>query len=120
MKKVKKGTTEYDLIKKVEGLINEKSSLNKEIKEKEKELKEAVYERILMLTDEEIDELVFEKWFGTTVEDLVNLVEIPIKSELAILELLNKRYASTLSELEEECNKVEKDLEALMSELVVI
>lgn len=120
LKKAKKGTPEYDLIKTVEGLIAEKSSLSKEIKEKEKELKEAVYERILVLTDEEIDELLFEKWFGTTVEDLVNLVEISIKSELAILELLNKRYASTLSELEEECNKVEKDLEALMSELVVI
>lgn len=39
LKKVKKGTTEYDLIKKVEGLINEKSSLNKEIKEKRKNSK---------------------------------------------------------------------------------
>ena len=120
LKKAKKGTPEYDLIKKVECLIAEKSSLSKEVKEKEKELTEAIYERILVLTDEEIDKLVFEKWFGTTVADLVDLVVIPFKSELAILELLNKRYADTLSELEEECNKQEKVLESLMSELVVI
>ena len=71
LKKAKKGTPEYDLIKKVECLIAEKSSLSKEVKEKEKELTEAIYERILVLTDEEIDKLVFEKWFGTTVADLV-------------------------------------------------
>lgn len=120
LKKAKKGTPEYNLIKKAEGLISEKSVLVKEIKEKEKELKEAVYERILVLTDEEIDAFVFEKWFGTIVADLVDLVERPIKSELATLEMLDKRYADTLSEIEVKCNRVEKDIEALMSELVVI
>lgn len=120
LRKATKGTPEYDLIKKVEGLIAEKSSLSKEIKDKEKELKEAVYEKILVLTDEEIDQLVFEKWFGTTVIELVKLVERPIRFELATLEMLIKRYEDNLSEIEAKCNKAEKDLEALMSELVVI
>ncbi|WP_260447023.1 hypothetical protein, partial [Listeria seeligeri] len=66
-----KESSSYALLKQVDGLIAEKSGLGKEIKIKESELKEAVYERILVLTDEEIDELVFEKWFGTTVNDLV-------------------------------------------------
>ncbi|MBC1931903.1 hypothetical protein, partial [Listeria seeligeri] len=82
-------------------------------------LKEAVYERILVLTDEEIDELVFEKWFGTTVNDLVKLIELPLKKELNILEQLHKRYAETLDDLEEESTKLEAELEKLMSELVV-
>lgn len=74
-----------------------KSDLGKEIKAKDKDLKEAIYERIIILTDEKIDELIFEKWFGNTVAELVNLVQIPLKEELATLEMLNKRYANTLS-----------------------
>lgn len=120
LKKAAKRTTAYELLKKVESLITEKSDLGKEIKAEEKELKEAIYERILVLTDAEIDELVFEKWFGNTVADLVNLVQIPLKDELATLEMLNKRYVNTLSEMDDEINKLESTFEALMSELVVM
>lgn len=119
LKKITKESSSYALLKRVDGLIVEKSELGKEIKTKESELKEAVYERILVLTDEEIDELVFEKWFGTTVNDLVKLIELPLKKELNILEQLHERYAETLDDLEEESTKLEAELEKLMSELVV-
>ncbi|WP_271003312.1 type I restriction-modification system subunit M [Listeria seeligeri] len=119
LKKITKESSSYALLKQVDGLIAEKSGLGKEIKTKESELKEAVYERILVLTDEEIDELVFEKWFGTTVADLVKLIELPLKKELNILEQLHKRYAETLDDLDEESTKLEAELEKLMSELVV-
>ena len=101
-------------------MITEKSDLGKEIKAEEKDLKEAIFERIIALTDKEIDELVFEKWFGNTVADLVNLVEIPLKKELATLEMLNKRYVNTLSEMDDVINKLESSFEALMNELVVM
>ncbi|WP_315984964.1 N-6 DNA methylase [Listeria immobilis] len=119
LKKIAKESSSYALLKQVDGLIAEKSGLGKEIKTKESELKEAVYERILVLTDEEIDELVFEKWFGKTVNDLVKLIELPLKKELNILEQLHKRYAETLDDLDEESTKLEAELEKLMSELVV-
>ncbi|EAC3182139.1 type I restriction-modification system subunit M [Listeria monocytogenes] len=119
LKKITKDSPSYKLLKKVDGLITEKSALGKEIKAKENELKEAVYERILVLTDEEIDELVFEKWFGTTVEDLVKLIEIPLKKELDIIKELHERYAETLDDIDEESKKLENELEKLMSELVV-
>ncbi|QHI73068.1 type I restriction-modification system subunit M [Aminipila terrae] len=120
LKKAIKKTTKYDLLKKVDNLIEEKSDLGKKIKYEEKKLKEAIYERILVLTDEEIDKLIFEKWFGTTVADLVKLVEIPLKEEIATLEMLNNRYANKLSDIDDEINKLESDLELLMSELVVL
>lgn len=120
LKKATKKTTKYELLEKVGNLIEEKSNLGKKIKAEEKALKEAIYERILVLTDEEIDKLIFEKWFGTTVDDLVKLVEIPLKEELATLEMLNNRYAKTLSQMDDEINKLESDLESLMSELVVL
>ncbi|EAD5870110.1 type I restriction-modification system subunit M [Listeria innocua] len=119
LKKITKESPSYKLLKKVDGLITEKSALGKEIKAKESELKEAIYERILVLTDEEIDELVFEKWFGTTVEDLVKLIEIPLKKELDIIKELHERYAETLDDIDEESKKLENELEKLMSELVV-
>lgn len=119
LKKITKESPSYKLLKKVDGLITEKSALGKEIKAKESELKEAIYERILVLTDEEIDELVFEKWFGTTVEDLVKLIEIQLKKELDIIKELHERYAETLDDIDEESKKLENELEKLMSELVV-
>ncbi|MBC1415941.1 type I restriction-modification system subunit M [Listeria innocua] len=119
LKKITKESPSYELLKKADGLIAEKSSLGKEIKAKENELKEAVYERILVLTDEEIDELVFEKWFGTLVDDLVKLIELPLKKELNIIKQLHERYAETLDDIDEESKKLENELEKLMSELVV-
>ncbi|EAD5573668.1 type I restriction-modification system subunit M [Listeria monocytogenes] len=119
LKKITKESPSFELLKKADGLIAEKSSLGKEIKAKENELKEAVHERILVLTDEEIDELVFEKWFGTLVDDLVKLIELPLKKELDMLEQLHERYAETLDDIDEESKKLENELEKLMSELVV-
>lgn len=119
LKEVAKVTTEYALLKKVETKMAEKVKLNRAIKAAEQALKEAIYERILVLTNQEIDLLVYEKWFGTTLTEMMALVETPLKAELRILEDLNKRYASTLKELEAEEKELEVELEALMSQLVV-
>lgn len=119
LKNATKGTIEYDLLKKVDELLTEKAMLGKAIKAEEKTLKEKVYDRILSLTDEEIDDLVHEKWFGNVVADLVNLVTIPLKADLRTLDMLNKRYANTLSELDTEIRTLEEAFETLMSEMVV-
>lgn len=119
LKKASKGTIEYDLLKKVEKLMSEKSTLNKEIKAEDKVLQELIYERITNLTDAEIDHLVYEKWFGSTVNTIVNLVTIPLKAELSTLEMLVKRYANTFSEIDTENRNLEKQFESLLSELVV-
>lgn len=120
LKIVQKDTKEYKLLKKVEKLFTDKSSYTKKIKEFEKELKEAVQIRILNLTNDEIDSLMYEKWFGNTIKSMVSLVEIPLKSELDTLKLLNDRYADTLDDIEREYLELEKELQAMMSELVVL
>lgn len=119
LKKATKGTVEYNLLKKVEKLFADKSALSKAVKDDEKALKEAVQERILTLTNEEIDNLMLEKWFGNTVDVLVGLIEKPLKSELSTLQMLHNRYADTFSAIEEESRSLESAFEALMSELVV-
>lgn len=119
LKKASKGTVEYNLLKKVEKLFADKSALSKAVKADEKTLKEAVQERILTLTNEEIDNLMHEKWFGNTVDVMVGLVEIPLKKELGKLQMLHNRYADTLSAIDRESLSLESAFEALMSELVV-
>lgn len=114
-----RGTYEYDLLKTVDKLITDKSSLNKAFKAEEKELKEKIEERILVLTDDEINSLVYEKWFGTTVDLMIDLVTKPLKEELNTLEMLHNRYSQTLSAIELEIKTLEKVFESLLSELVV-
>ena len=97
-----------------------KSKYTKDIRESEKELKEEVEERILSLTDKEIDSLAYEKWFGHLVEDMVNLVRNPLEEELDILKQLKDRYSTTLSDLDKEYNELGASFENMLSELVVI
>lgn len=119
LKKAVKGSKEYELLKKVETLINKKSSLAKDIKTEEKELKDAVEERILVLTDEEIDKLMYKKWFGSTAQKMVALVQIPLKAELNTLTMLEERYANTLDSIDMEIESLMSEFEALKKELVV-
>lgn len=119
LKQATKDTTEFDFLKQAEKLLAEKSDTNKAIKTKEKQLKEAVEAKIEQLTDEEIDSLVYEKWFGNTINALVALVEQPLRSELATIALLEKRYAQTLNDLDAQVSELEKAFEALAAELVV-
>jgi type I restriction enzyme M protein len=120
LKEYNKDTDEYKLLKNIEKLMSNRLKVNKEIREKEIELKELVEERILILTEKEIDSLVFEKWFGGLVEEMNNLIEKPLKKELEILRLLDNRYKSTLNDLDKEYSELEASFESLLSELVKI
>lgn len=119
LKIAEKGTSEFEWLKRVEKLLADKSSTNKSVKEKEKQLKEAVESKIENLTNEEIDMLVFEKWFAGTVDALVGLVEKPLRAELSTIALLENRYAQTFNEIDAQVSELEKAFEALASELVV-
>ena len=88
LKEATKGSTDYTLLKKVEGLLNEKTTLNREVKKLNQELKEATEARIETLTNEEIDLLMHEKWFGSLVPKVMRLIENPLTEELAVLEQL--------------------------------
>ena len=120
LKEYNKDTDEYKLLKNIEKLMSNRLKINKEIREKEIELKELVEERILILTEEEIDSLAFEKWFGGLIEEMNNLIEKPLKKELEILRLLDDRYKSTLDDLDEEYSELEANFKSLLSELVRI
>lgn len=119
LKETEKGSTDHTLLKKVETLLNEKTMLNRDVKKLNLELKEATEARIETLTNEEIDVLMHEKWFGSLVYKVMRLIENPLIEELAVLEQLQSRYSDTLSTLEEESKQLEQELEEMMQQLVV-
>src|SRR5699024_1827251 len=119
IKNVEKGSNEYELLDKVKNLLDEKSALTREIKAKEKALNEQVEDKIENLTDEEIEQLMYQKWFGDLTDKMTQLIEIPLKNELDTLKELKARYADTLKTIETESQSLEAQFEAMLKELVV-
>ncbi|MEE1258020.1 MAG: type I restriction-modification system subunit M [Lachnospiraceae bacterium] len=110
----------YEVLKKVDLLMTEKTSLVKKIREDEMELIKAVEERIEILTEAEIDKLMYEKWFGTFVEDIAELAKNKLKNELDILKMLHNRYSQTLESIDSEIEDLMKSFSRMQQELVVI
>ncbi len=119
IKKVEKDTEEYILLEKVRKQLDEKSKLNRAIREKEKVLTELVEDRIENLTNEEIDQLMYKKWFDHLIGNMTRLIEIPLKDELDTLKALKERYADTLETIDGESKSLEAQFEAMLAELVV-
>jgi len=119
MKNTEKDSSEYNLLDKVKKLLDEKSTLTKEIKEKEKALDEQVEDKFEHLTDEEIDKIMYQKWFGDLTNNMIQLIEIPLKEELDTLQELKTRYADTLETIEKESQTLEAAFQDMLAELVV-
>ena len=79
-----------------------------------------VQNRILELSDEEINQLVFKKWFGDLVENMTRLIEEPLKEELNVLKELNERYKDTLDDLDAEYKELEASFKEMANQLVVV
>ena len=54
------------------------------------------------------------------IEKVEELVQSPLKADIAVLGELNNRYSETLDSLDDEIAKLEKELEDMMNELVVL
>lgn len=120
LKESDRGSDAYQMLKKVDTLMSSRLRLNREIKARESELDQSVQDRILGLTDDEIDTLVYNKWFGNLDQEMAELIKKPLKKELDILKLLNDRYKDTLEDLDDEFKTLESELESLMAELVKV
>jgi type I restriction enzyme M protein len=109
---------EYKMLENVDTLMASRLKLNRDMKAKESELDQLVQDRIFILTDDEIDALVYKKWFGHLDAEMTELIEKPLKKDLSTLELLNDRYKDTLDDLDEEFKVLESELGSLLAELV--
>ena len=119
MKVAENDSTEEKLLAQVKSLLNDRTTLKKAVKQLETDLKEMTESRIETLTNEEIDMLMYEKWFGSVIPTVNRLFENSLIKDLETLEQLQNRYSETLTTLEEESDKLEKELESMMEQLVV-
>lgn len=100
-------------------LSQQSKQIKKDIRIKDELLIEKTKEIYPKLTTEQIDYLMYQKWFGALTDSLVGLLDQSLKAELNTLQILHERYANTLSALDDESKHLESEFEALMSELVV-
>lgn len=99
LKEYEPQSDEYKMLENVDTLMASRLRLNREIKAKETELSHLVQDRIPNLTVEEIDTLVYGKWFGHLDAAMTELLEKPLKKELDTLQLINDRYKDTLARI---------------------
>ena len=119
LKKLAKTDESFELVKKAYDLLERIKKLKKSIKDDRKSLDEKVYARFETLTHEEIDQLMWNKWFGTITNDIGKILEAPVLKELDILYMLNERYSDTLQSIDLEINNIEKSIDDMMKEMVL-
>lgn len=118
LKDAKKGSIEYQLINQALTYINEISTRNKELRERTSHLDEMVQEKILELTNNEIDMLIELKWFGALKSSILDLVTEPLQMEIDVLDLLIRRYSQTIKDIDIEISELESAFELMMKDLV--
>lgn len=119
LKESEEGSDGTGYLKRVSNLMAAKTKVNREIKNAKADLQEDIYDRIEKLTNEEIDQLMQEKWFGVFEEKMVELVTQPLLADLQTLAMLNDRYADTFDDIDSQISQAEADLNSLMQDLVV-
>ena len=119
IKNYEEDTEEYELIQKVLNLLSKSTEITRTRREKIQALDMKVQNRILELTDQEIDQLVYKKWFGDLIANMIRLIEEPLKEELDTLKELDNRYTDTLDDLEAEYKELEASFKEMANQLVV-
>ena len=109
-------TVEY-YIKKVAELIEREKALKKEVKVENEKLLAKTKSAIENLTDEQVLELLKEKWITPVISSLLELPNAIIKDLVSKISNLANKYSLTLVELESQIKESEKALSAMIDEL---
>ncbi len=100
-----------------EDLKKEEKNLKAEIKRKTAELHNQTKEVIEQLTDEQIYQLLKEKWITRLIDNLQKLPESIISGLIDQIQNIAKKYETTFFELENEIEETEKQLAAMLDDL---
>ena len=102
----------------VNKLYEEQKRLNREIKSGNNELEVESRKIIENLTDEEILDMLNNKWIIPTVKKIEVLVDIVIDKFVKELIGLSNKYNKTLKEIDQNIKNVENDLLGMLDELI--
>lgn len=104
-------------LEKAEKLNNEEKKLKAEIKQGEDELHLETKAKIESLSEEEINNLLHEKWSSPIYNGILDLSDDMLKAFTKDVEALSTKYAVTMDDLEKEIKETEKSLANMLSEL---
>ena len=108
---------EYKIVK-VNDLLEEEKELKKAIKSQEAIIQDKSKKAIENLTDEQVRELLIEKWINPTINNLNCLLIELINNLINKIKDLSNKYNTTLVDTEKEIKECEKDLCSMLDELV--
>ena len=80
-------------------------------------LEEKTKDTIENLTDEQVIELLKDKWINPLIQNLVQLPESVIFDLVAEIEVLAKKYETTFADVEAQIEETENSLSAMIDNL---
>lgn len=105
-------------LKKADVLNIEEKQLKKNVKEQTNALHLETKAKIENLTDREVRELLEEKWIVPVLSGIEGLPSSILNNFIAKLQVLSKKYETTLNHIEEEITEAETTLSAMLCDLV--
>jgi type I restriction-modification system, M subunit len=110
------GSLEFT-VKEVRNLINEEKVLKKTIKEQEEQLHLKTKSTIEGLSDEQVRQLLKEKWITPLINKIKGIPDKVISVLVSQIDALLKKYETNLIEIDDELNKTEAKLSSMVDEL---
>ena len=104
-------------LKSVAALNAEEKTLKSAIKTESALLEEKTKETIEGLSDEQVIELLKDKWIKPLIESLMQLPDSIVAELVAKLEALAKKYETTFAEVETQIEETKKSLSAMIDDL---
>lgn len=95
----------------------EEKALKSEIKTESALLEEKTKETIESLSEEQVIELLKEKWIHPLIRNLMQLPDGIVSELVTKLEALVKKYETTFAEVERQIEETEKELSSMMDDL---
>ena len=104
-------------LREVEALNTEEKALKSEVKKESALLEEKTKETIESLSDEQVRQLLKEKWIHPLIQNLMQLPDRIVSELVAKLEALAKKYETTFAEIESQIEETEKKLSSMIDDL---
>ena len=104
-------------LKAVIALNEEEKTLKAVIRNENAALEAKTKETIENLSDEQVIELLKEKWIHPLIQNLMQLPDRIVGELVTKLEMLEKKYETTFAQVEEDIRETEKALSAMIDEL---
>ncbi|MBQ7708002.1 MAG: N-6 DNA methylase, partial [Lachnospiraceae bacterium] len=105
------------ILKEVFALNEEEKALKKQIKQQFEEIHLRTKSTIEELNDEQVNELLYDKWIEPLTTGLNKLPETIVNDFAAKLEKLASKYDTTLSQVDSEIKQAEQELYTMLNDL---